>query len=100
MTWDYDKTEYKKQAEGDPVWELERLVNYGLGKEKINRKKLEKHLEKILAHARAEGSVTNSDVVKLLRVSDATASRYLAALVSRGQLVQNGKGRSVSYTAA
>ena len=47
MTWDYDKTEYKKQAEGDPVWELERLVNYGLGKEKINRKKLEKHLAEL-----------------------------------------------------
>src|SRR3989344_249195 len=63
------------------------------------RQKLEKCLEKIIAHARAQESITNRDVVKLLRVSDATASRYLAALVSRGRLLRNGKGRSISYAA-
>ncbi len=47
MPWDYDKTEYKKQAGKDPVWELERLINYGLGKEKIDRKKLEEHLTEL-----------------------------------------------------
>lgn len=47
MTWDYAKTEYKKQAEKDPVWELERLINYGPGKEKIDRKKLENHLAEL-----------------------------------------------------
>lgn len=48
MIWDYDKTEYKKQAEKDPVWELERLINYGLGREdKIDRKKLEDHLAEL-----------------------------------------------------
>ena len=40
MTWDYTKTEYEKQAKKDPVWELERLINYGLGKEKIDKKNL------------------------------------------------------------
>ncbi|OHB17776.1 MAG: hypothetical protein A2734_02870 [Parcubacteria group bacterium RIFCSPHIGHO2_01_FULL_40_30] len=47
MTWDYTKTEYEKQAEKDPVWELERLINYGLRKEKIDRKKLEKYLAEL-----------------------------------------------------
>lgn len=47
MTWDYDKTEYQKQAEGDPVWKLERLINYGLGGEKIKKEMLEKHLSKL-----------------------------------------------------
>ena len=47
MTWDYDKTEYKKQAETDPVWKLERLINYGLGGERIKKEMLEKHLAKL-----------------------------------------------------
>lgn len=47
MVWDYHKNEYNKQAEHDPVWHLERLINYGLGKEKINRKMLEKYLPKL-----------------------------------------------------
>lgn len=44
MIWDYGKTEYQKQAAADPVWHLERLINYGLGEEKLDRKLLEKHL--------------------------------------------------------
>lgn len=47
MAWDYDKTEYEKQAEEDPVWKLERLINYGLGGERIKKEMLEKHLEKL-----------------------------------------------------
>ena len=47
MAWDYTKTEYGKQAKKDPVWELERLINYGPGKEKIDRKKLEEHLAEL-----------------------------------------------------
>ncbi len=47
MPWDYTKTEYEKQAEKDPVWELERIINYGSGEEKIDRKKLEEHLAEL-----------------------------------------------------
>ena len=61
------------------------------------KQKIEKHLEKILAAARSRASISNRDVVKLLRVSDATASRYLKMLVSRGHLQKMGKGRSVKY---
>lgn len=44
MTWDYEKTEYEKQAQSDPVWHLERLINYGLGGEKLNRETLKRYL--------------------------------------------------------
>lgn len=47
MAWDYQKDEYNKQAEKDPIWHLERLINYGLGKEKINRETLKKYLPQL-----------------------------------------------------
>lgn len=55
MTWDYQEAEYKKQAKADPQWHLERLINYGLGGEKLDRKMLEKFLPvlKIPADRRA-----------------------------------------------
>ena len=47
MTWDYQQTEYDKQAKADPVWHLERLINYGLGGAKIERGLLEKYFAQI-----------------------------------------------------
>lgn len=47
MPWDYKKNDYKKQAKNDPVWHLERLINYGLGEEKIDKKLLKKHFKKL-----------------------------------------------------
>lgn len=47
MTWDYTKEEYEKQAAADPVWRLERLINYGLNGEKINRELLKKYLPEL-----------------------------------------------------
>ena len=47
MQWDYTKTEYEKQKKADPVWYLERLINFGLGKEKLDKKLLEKYLNKL-----------------------------------------------------
>ncbi len=47
MAWDYDKEEYAKQMEKDPVFRLERLINFGLGEEKIDRALLEKYLPKL-----------------------------------------------------
>ena len=47
MAWDYNKTEYQKQAKADEVWRLERLINYGLGGEKLKREELEKHLQEL-----------------------------------------------------
>ena len=47
MVWDYTKEEYQKQAKADPVWHLERLINYGLNGQKINRQTLEKHISQL-----------------------------------------------------
>ena len=62
------------------------------------KQKIEHRLEQILAEARKKKQITNRDVVNLLRISDATASRYLKMLVARGQLQKSGRGRSVVYT--
>lgn len=47
MPWDYTKTEYDKQAAADPKWHLERLINYGLNGEKLNRRLLERYLPEL-----------------------------------------------------
>ena len=44
-------------------------------------------------------SITNDQVEKLLHVSDATASRYLARLVKEGKLQKIGKDGSSMYEA-
>lgn len=65
---------------------------------RVRKQKVDANLEKILAKTREKGKITNRDVVKLLRVTDTTANRYLNALVVRGQLKRSGKGRGVVYT--
>lgn len=47
MTWDYTKTEYQKQAKADPVWHLERLINYGLGDEKLDPELVKQYLPQL-----------------------------------------------------
>ncbi len=44
MTWDYTPEEYEKQAAADERWHMERLINFGLGKEKLRREVLDRHL--------------------------------------------------------
>lgn len=44
MIWDYNDTAYKRQAEADPEWDMERRINYGLEGHKLNRALLEKAL--------------------------------------------------------
>ena len=53
--------------------------------EKIQFRKRQK-LDKIVLLAKTKGRLTNNDVEKLLRVSDATATRYLGQLVGAGRL--------------
>lgn len=45
-------------------------------------------------------TIKNDDVEKLLRVSDATASRYLAQLVKEGKLKRSGKPELATYEPA
>ncbi len=54
-------------------------------------------LQKILAFAAKHQSITNDDVEKLLHVSDATASRYLATLVKNGWLAKEGAREHARY---
>jgi len=62
-----------------------------------NRKHIK--LEKILSEVAKKGKITNDEVEKLLHVSDATATRYLSALVKEGKIKQIGKtGKAVEYT--
>lgn len=68
-------------------------------REKIQFRKRAK-LEKIVAKAREKGSIANDDVEKLLRVSDATATRYLAELVKSGRLHAVGRTSGRRYTPA
>lgn len=47
MPWDYPDVEYRKQAAADPVWHLERLINHGLGDEKLDRELLKQFLPEL-----------------------------------------------------
>lgn len=59
----------------------------------------QKRLAKILATLERKSSITNDEVEKLLRVSDATATRYLSALEKEGKIRRVGKtGNGVVYT--
>lgn len=47
MQWEYTPENYKKQAQADPKWHLERLINYGLNGEKLDRALLEQYLPEL-----------------------------------------------------
>ncbi|MCX6721067.1 MAG: winged helix-turn-helix transcriptional regulator, partial [Candidatus Staskawiczbacteria bacterium] len=64
--------------------------------EKIQFNK-KKKIEKIMELARRKGSVNNAEVEKLLRVSHATAWRYLNRLVKKGRLKILGKSVDERY---
>ena len=67
------------------------------GRAKVQEKK-QKKLDKIMELLNTKDKVSNADVEKLFRVSDATATRYLSALQKEGKLRKVGKtGRSVFY---
>ena len=57
----------------------------------------QKKLEKIIQFAQKNKIITNDDVQKLLRVSDATAMRYLVKLVQQGHLARAGNPRDAKY---
>jgi len=57
----------------------------------------QKKLDKIIQLAQKKQIITNDDVQKLLRVSDATATRYLVKLVQQGHLARTGNPRDAKY---
>lgn len=56
-----------------------------------------KKLERIIALALKKSQITNDDVQELLRVSDATATRYLQELVRQGRLKRSGTTSGITY---
>ncbi|MBP9711332.1 MAG: winged helix-turn-helix transcriptional regulator [Candidatus Pacebacteria bacterium] len=56
-----------------------------------------KKLEKVVALAQKKGRISNDDVQKALRVSDATATRYLSQLVKEGRLKSSGVRAGMIY---
>ena len=61
----------------------------------------QKNLDKIIAELEKRGKITNDEVEKLLRCSDATASRYLLELVKQGKIKKVGAtGSGVHYVKA
>ncbi len=57
----------------------------------------QKKLEKIIQLAQKKQTITNDDVQKLLRVSDATATRYIVKLVQQGRLSRESSSHWVKY---
>ena len=64
--------------------------------EKVNFNK-KKKLDRILQLLTQKDKVTNDDVEKLLKVSDATARRYLQNLENQGRIRQVGKAGKYTY---
>ena len=57
-----------------------------------------KRLDKIMTRLSEKGEITNDEVEKLLRVSDATATRYIQTLEKENRIKQTGKtGVAVFY---
>ena len=57
----------------------------------------QKKLDILMLMAQKKRIITNDDVQKLLRVSDATATRYLVKLVQQGHLARAGNPRDAKY---
>ena len=57
----------------------------------------QKKLDNLMLMAQKKRIITNDDVQKLLRVSDATATRYLVKLVEQGHLARAGNPRDAKY---
>ena len=45
--WSVDTNALKKDSEQYLIWELEQLINFGLGREKLDKKKLKKYFDKL-----------------------------------------------------
>ena len=62
------------------------------------RERIREKIDTLMTLFTNKDSITNDDVEKLLRVSDATATRYLQRLEREDRIVQVGtRGRGVAY---
>lgn len=79
----------------EPTLRVRELWAKALGAIQFRKRK---KLEKIMNEVASKGAITNDEVEKLLHVSNATATRYLAILVKERRIRRVGEGRSVRYT--
>jgi len=61
------------------------------------QKRRERKLQRIIEFLKINGRITNDQVQKLVRVSDATATRYMDILEKRGRVKQINKGKYTYY---
>lgn len=45
--WSVDVSKFEKNSDAYKIWRLEQLINFGLGKEKLSRRELQKYLPKL-----------------------------------------------------
>ena len=93
---------YRKKRERNPITYYQKDRRYYLKHKKEIADKLKKwyhkNRNKILAYLIPRSKITNSEIEKLLQVSDATATRYLDELEKEGRIRQIGRaGRSTHY---
>ncbi len=81
-------------AQQDQVGFMKSLLIKAQAKIQFNK---QKKLEKIIQFAQKKKTITNDDVQQLLRVSDATATRYLVKLVQQGRISRVGSPRDAKY---
>ncbi len=81
-------------AQQDQTGFIRMLLAKANAKLGLNR---QKKLDRLMLLAQKKQIITNDDVQKLLRVSDATATRYLVKLVGQGRLAREGSPRDAKY---
>jgi predicted HTH transcriptional regulator len=64
----------------------------------VRSQKKAKHLDKIMELAKNTKSISNTDVQRLLHVSQSTATNYLAELARKGLLKRQGTRGGAKYT--
>lgn len=90
-----DQNEMQKQFEEKSK---AKLVENRIKANQARSQKKENHLHKIMELARNTKTITNTDIQRLLHVSQSTATNYLAELTSGGMLKREGIRGGAKYT--
>ena len=93
-----EEHEPRKREEKDEPPQKEKLGLLRQMAQATIQLRIQKKLVKVMTLFAKQTEITNDEVEKLLHVSDATATRYLAELEQRGKIRQVGTtGRGVKY---
>ncbi len=93
-----EEREPRKRVEKDELPQKEKLGLLRQMAQATIQLRIQKKLLKVMGLFAKQTEITNDEVEKLLHISDATATRYLAELEKRGKIRQVGTtGRGVKY---